>query len=80
MGGEPTYESLTKPTPKKIWSRWNLKEIEEWLLLSSRCVGICSDCKSHQHLVAKIDNISHRDVWWFPIIMYGWEPTFESLG
>ena len=63
MGGEPTFESLAKPTPKKIWSRWNLKEIEEWLLLSSRFVGICSYCKSHQHLVAKIVNISYRDVW-----------------
>ena len=56
---------------------WHLKEIEEWLLLSPMCTVVCSYCMSHQHLDAKIVNISHRDVW---VEMYGWEPTFESLG
>ena len=54
-----------------------LKEIEEWLLLSSMCAVVCSYCMSHQHLDAKIVNLSHRDVW---VGMYGLEPTFESLG
>ena len=44
------------------------------------CAVVCSYCMSNQHLDAKIVNISHRDVGWFPIGMYGWEPTFESLG
>ena len=37
--------------------------MEEWLLLSSVCAVVCSYCMSHQHLDAKIVNISHRDVW-----------------
>ena len=27
------------------------------------CALVCSYCMSHQHLDAKIVNISHRDVW-----------------
>ena len=27
------------------------------------CAVVCSYCMSHQHLDAKIVNISHRDVW-----------------
>ena len=37
--------------------------MEEWLLLCSMCAVVCSYCMSHQHLDAKIVNISHRDVW-----------------
>ena len=62
-GWEPTFESLGKPTPKQVSSGWHLKQIEEWLLLSSMCAVVCSYCMSHQHLDAKIVNISHRDVW-----------------
>ena len=78
-GWEPTFESLGKPIPKQVSSGWHLKEIEEWLLLSSMCTVVCSYCMSHQHLDAKIVNISHKMYGWFPIEMYGWEPTFESL-
>ena len=72
-GWEPTFELLGEPIPKKVCLRWHEKEIEEWLLLSSMCTVVCSYCMSHQHLDAKI-------VKKFPIEMYGWEPTFESLG
>ena len=61
--GEPTFESLGKPIPKQVSSGWHLKQIEEWLLLSSMCAVVCSYCMSHQHLDAKIVNLSHRDVW-----------------
>ena len=70
-GWEPTFESLGKPIPKQVSSGWHLKQIEEWLLLSSMCAVVCSYCMPHQHLDAKI--VKH-----FPIEMYGWEPTFES--
>ena len=62
-GWEPTFESLGKPIPKQVSSGWLLKQIEEWLLLSSMCAVVCSYCMSHQHLDAKIVKISHRDVW-----------------
>ena len=35
FGWEPTFESLGKPIPKLVCSGWHLKQIEEWLLLSS---------------------------------------------
>ena len=60
---EPTFESLGQPIPKLVCSGWHLKQIEEWLLLSSMCAVVCSYCMPHQHLDAKIDNFSHRDVW-----------------
>ena len=53
-GWEPTFESLGKPIPKQVCSGWHLKQIEEWLLLSSNCAVVCSYCMSHQHLDAKI--------------------------
>ena len=62
-GWEPTFESLGKPIPKQVSSGWHLKQIEEWLLLSSMCAVVCSYCMSHQHLDAKMVNISQRDVW-----------------
>ena len=62
-GWEPTFESLGRPIPKQVCSGWLLKQIEEWLQLSSMCAVVCSYCMSHQHLDAKIVNISHRDVW-----------------
>ena len=71
-GWEPTFESLGKPIPKLVCSGWHLKQIEEWLLLSSMCAAVCSYCMSHQHLDANSQK--------FPIEMYGWEPTFKSLG
>ena len=39
---------------KQVCSGWHLKQIEEWLLLSSMCAVVCSYCMSHQHLDAKI--------------------------
>ena len=62
-GWEPTFESLGKPILKQVSSGWHLKQIEEWLLLSSMCAVVCSYYMSHQHLDAIIVNISHRDVW-----------------
>ena len=62
-GWEPTFESLGKPIPTQVGSGWQLKQIEEWLLLSSMCAVVWSYSMSHQHLDAKIVNISHRDVW-----------------
>ena len=62
-GWEPTFESLGKTIPNQVCSGWHLKQIEEWLLLSSKCAVVYSYCMSHQHLDAKIVNISHRDVW-----------------
>ena len=62
-GLEPTFESLGKPIPKQVCSGCHLKQIEEWLLLSSMCAPVCSYCMSNQHLDAKIVNISLRDVW-----------------
>ena len=62
-GWEPTFESLGKPIPKQVSSGWHLKQIEEWLLLSSMCAVVYSYYMSHQHLDASIVNISHRDVW-----------------
>ena len=62
-GCEPTFELLGKPIPKQVSSGWHFKQIEEWLLLSSMCAVVCSYCMPHQHLDAKIVNISHRDVW-----------------
>ena len=62
-GWEPTFESLGKPIPKQVSSWWHLKQIEESLLLSSMCAVVWSYCMPHQHLDAKIVNISHRDVW-----------------
>ena len=62
-GWEPTFESLGKSIPKLVCSGCHLKEIAEWLLLSSMCAVVCSYCMSHQHLDAKIVIISHRDVW-----------------
>ena len=53
-GWEPTFELLGKPIPKQVSSGWHLKQIEEWLLLSSMCAVVCSYCMSHQHLDAKI--------------------------
>ena len=53
-GWEPTFELLGKPIPKLVCSGWHLKQAEEWLLLSSMCAVVCSDCMSHQHLDAKI--------------------------
>ena len=61
-GWEPTFESLGKPIPKQVSSGWHLKQIEEWFLLSSMCAVVCSYCMSHQHLDAKMVNISNRDV------------------
>ena len=61
-GWEPTFESLGYPIPKEVCSRWHLKQIKEWLLLSSMCAVVYSYCMSHQHLDAKIVIISHRDV------------------
>ena len=52
-GWELTFESLGKPIPKLVCSGCHLKEIEEWLLLSSMCAVVCSYCMSHQHLDAK---------------------------
>ena len=52
-GWEPTFESLGYPIPKDVCSGWNFKQIEEWLLLSSKCAVVCSYCMSHQHLDAK---------------------------
>ena len=75
MGGNLLLNRLVNPYQKQVCSGWHLKEIEEWLLLSPMCTVVCSYCMSHQHLDAKIVNIS-PDVW----EMYGWEPTFESLG
>ena len=40
-GWEPTFESLGKPIPKQVSSGWLLKQIEEWLLLSSMCAVVC---------------------------------------
>ena len=77
---EPTFQSLGDPIPKQVCLGWQEKEIEVWLLLSSKCAVVCSYSKSHQHLDAKIVNISHRHVWVVSIGMYKWEPTFESLG
>ena len=62
-GWEPTFESLGKPIPKQVCSGWHLKQIEEWLLLSSMCAVVYSYCMSLQQLGAKKDNFSHRDVW-----------------
>ena len=62
-GWEPTFESLGKPIPTHVCSGWILKQIEEWLLLSSMCAVVCSYCMSHLHLDAKIVIISNRDVW-----------------
>ena len=62
-GWEPTFESLGQPISKQVRSGWHLKQIEEWFLLSSMCAVVCSYCMSHQHLDAKIVNISHKDVW-----------------
>ena len=53
-GWEPTFESLGKPIPKQVCTGWHLKQIKEWLLLSSMCAVVCSYCMSHQHLDAKI--------------------------
>ena len=74
-GCEPTFESLDKSIPKHVSSALHLKGIEEWLLLSSMCAVVCSYCMSHQHLDAKIVNISHRDVW---VVSYGnvWVGTY----
>ena len=41
-GWEPTFESLGKPIPKLVCSGWHLKQIEEWLLLSSMCAVVYS--------------------------------------
>ena len=62
---EPTFESLVNPYLPcvQVSSGWLLKQIEEWLLLSSMCAVVCSYCMSHQHLDDKMVNISHRDVW-----------------
>ena len=54
FGWEPTFELLGKPISKQVCSGWHLKQIEEWLLLSSMCAVFCSYCMSHQHLGAKI--------------------------
>ena len=72
-GWEPTFESQS--ISKQVGLGWHLKQIEEWLLLSSKCAVVCSYCMSHQHLDAKIVNISHRDV---PIGMYGWDNPYQS--
>ena len=53
-GWEPTFESLGYPIPKEVCSRWHLKQIKEWLLLTSMCAVVGSYCMSHQHLDAKI--------------------------
>ena len=62
-GWEHTFESLGKPILKQVCSGWHLKQIEEWLLLSSMCAVVYLYCMSHQHLGSKIDSFSHRDVW-----------------
>ena len=62
-GWEPTFESLGKSIPKQVSPGWHLKQIEERLLLSSLYAVVCTYCMPHQHLDAKIFNISHRDVW-----------------
>ena len=79
-GWEPTFESLGKPIPKQVSSGWHLKQIEEWLLLSSMCAVVCSYCMSHQQLDAKIVNISHRDVWMVSHRNVWVGTYFESLG
>ena len=61
-GREPTFESLAKPTPKRICSG-GIKKIEEWLLLSSKYAVVCSYGKSHHHIDAKIVKNFHRNVW-----------------
>ena len=53
-GWEPTFESLGKSIPKQVCSGWHLKQIEEWLLVSSMCAVVCSYWMSHQYLDAKI--------------------------
>ena len=53
-GWEPTFESHGYPIPKEVCSRWHLKQIKEWLLLTSMCAVVGSYCMSHQHLDAKI--------------------------
>ena len=53
-GWEPTFESHGKLIPTHVCSGWLLKQIEEWLLLSSMCAVVCSYCMSHQNLDAKI--------------------------
>ena len=78
-GWEPTFESFGEPLPKQVCSGWHLKQIEEWLLLSSMCAVVCSNCMSHQHVDAKIVNISHRDVWWFPIGCLGGNQLLNRL-
>ena len=61
-GWEPTFVSIGQPIPKQVYLEWNLKEIDEWLLLSFLCAVVCSNYMSHQYLDAKIVNISHRNV------------------
>ena len=63
MGGNLLLNRLVNPYQSRYARGWHLKEIEEWLLLSSTCAVVCSCCMTHQHLDAKIVNISHRDVW-----------------
>ena len=77
-GWELTFESLDKSIPKQVSSALHLKGIEEWILLSSMCAVVCSYCMSHQHLDAKIVNISHRDVW---VVSYGnvWVGTYFRI-
>ena len=53
-GWQPSFESLGKPIPKQVCSGWHLKQIDEWLLVSSMCAVVCSYCMSHQHYDAKI--------------------------
>ena len=53
MGGNLLLNRLGTHTEAGI-SGWHLKQIEEWLLLSSMCAVVCSYCMSHQHLDAKI--------------------------
>ena len=63
MGGNLLLNYLVNPYQCRYPLGWHLKQIEEWLLLSSMCAVVCSYCMSHQHLDAKIITISHRDVW-----------------
>ena len=54
MGGNLLLNRLVNPYRSRYARGGILKQIEEWLLLSSMCAVVCSYCMSHQHLDAKI--------------------------
>ena len=63
MGGNLLLNRLVNPYQSRYARGGIKKREEEWLLLSSMCAVVCLYCMSHQHLDAKIVNISHRDIW-----------------